>query len=46
MKTLISQIKHSVESLSSKLDQIKDRLSRFDDKINVLEHSDENKKEV
>jgi hypothetical protein len=41
------QIKGSVESLSNRLDQIEERLSRLDEKFDELSHSDtkeENKK--
>jgi phage shock protein A len=41
MKSSLSQT--SAESLSSKLDQIEERISDLEDKIDVLKHTDENK---
>jgi predicted nucleic acid-binding Zn-ribbon protein len=43
MKSSIDQIKkkNSVESFFSRLDQIKDRISELEDKLDVLEHADE-----
>jgi hypothetical protein len=35
-----SQIKNSVESLSLGLDQNEDKILGFEDKVDVLEHSD------
>jgi TolA-binding protein len=43
MKSTWSQIKNSVANLSSRLDQIEDRLSRFEGKVDVLEQSDKEK---
>jgi prefoldin subunit 5 len=44
MKSSVSQIKNSAERLSSRLEQIEDRTSGYEDKIDVLEHEDEDKK--
>jgi arginine utilization protein RocB len=43
-KSLISQIKLSVEILSSRLKQIDDRISGLEDKTDVLEHEEEEEK--
>jgi hypothetical protein len=43
MKSSISQIKRAVESLSSRLDKIEDRLLGLNDKADVLEHADKYK---
>jgi hypothetical protein len=37
MKSSISQINNSMESPSSRVDQIEDRLSGLEDKVDVLE---------
>jgi hypothetical protein len=34
-------MKNTGESISSRLDQIKDRISELEDKLDVLEHADE-----
>jgi hypothetical protein len=41
VKSSKSQIKNTGGSLSTRLDQIEDRISRLEDKIDVLEHADE-----
>jgi hypothetical protein len=43
MKSSIRQIKNSVESLFSSLDQIQVKTSGLKDKVNVFEHSGEDK---
>jgi hypothetical protein len=42
-KKLNNQLKNSDESLSSRLDQIEDRISGPKDMVDELEHSDEDK---
>jgi uncharacterized coiled-coil DUF342 family protein len=39
IKSSISQIKNSVESLFSRLDQVKDKISDLDNKVVILECS-------
>jgi hypothetical protein len=46
MKSLISQRKKSVESLSCILNQIEDRISGLEDKVHVLEHADEDREKI
>jgi hypothetical protein len=41
-----SRKKTQFESLSSRLEQIEDRISGHEDKVYVLEHSDEDKEKV
>jgi hypothetical protein len=43
MKSSISQIKNSVESLSYRLDQVEDTIPGLEDKEYVSEHADEDK---
>jgi chromosome segregation ATPase len=44
MKSSLSQIKKSAESLTKRLDQIEDKISGLKDKVNELEHSNKGKK--
>jgi hypothetical protein len=44
MKSSISQIKNSVEILSSRLNQIKNRIRGLEDKVGLLQHLDEEEK--
>jgi hypothetical protein len=38
-----SQIKHSFKNLTKRLDQVEDRISGIENKVNELEHSDKDK---
>jgi GTP-binding protein EngB required for normal cell division len=43
MKSTISHIKHSDESLTNRLHKVEDRISWVEDKVDKLEHSHKDK---